>query len=64
MSKYLMGFGATCASLVGLRLGGVIDWSWWAVLAPLWVVGLLATVTLLALCGVMIWADGLPRDER
>jgi hypothetical protein len=23
--------------LIGLKLGGVIAWSWWAVLAPLWV---------------------------
>jgi len=22
---------------VGLRLGGVIDWSWWWVLSPLWI---------------------------
>jgi hypothetical protein len=23
--------------LIGLKLGGVIAWSWWAVFAPLWV---------------------------
>jgi hypothetical protein len=23
---------------IGLKLGGVIAWSWWAVLAPLWAV--------------------------
>lgn len=22
---------------VGLKLGGVIDWSWWWVLSPLWI---------------------------
>lgn len=21
---------------IGLKLGGVIDWPWWAVLSPLW----------------------------
>ena len=22
---------------IGLKLGGVIDWSWWWVLSPLWI---------------------------
>lgn len=30
---------------VGLKLGGVIDWSWWWVTSPIWiVVGLLLIV--------------------
>lgn len=31
-----------CILFIGLKLGGVINWSWWWVLAPLWapVVGL------------------------
>lgn len=29
-------FGLLGILFIGLRLGGVIDWPWWAVLAPLW----------------------------
>lgn len=25
-----------CLLFVGLKLGGIITWSWWWVLAPLW----------------------------
>ena len=37
--------------LIGLKLGGILQWSWWAVLSPLWVpVALfLATVLILLL---------------
>lgn len=32
-----IGFTGLLAVLfIGLKLGGVIDWSWWWVLAPLW----------------------------
>ena len=27
---------------VGLKLAGVIDWSWWWVMAPLWIPALIA----------------------
>lgn len=36
---------------IGLKLGGVITWSWWWVLAPLWVgvvVGLLGVLVVAA----------------
>lgn len=34
----LVGFISTMmVILVGMKLGGMIDWSWWWVLAPLWV---------------------------
>jgi hypothetical protein len=29
-------FGALGVLFVGLKLGGVIDWSWWWVTAPFW----------------------------
>lgn len=29
-------FGLLAVLFIGLKLGGVIDWSWWWVLAPLW----------------------------
>lgn len=28
---------------IGLKLGGIIDWSWWWVTAPFWIPLLLAT---------------------
>jgi hypothetical protein len=32
-----LGFGGALTILfIGLKLGGVIDWSWWWVLSPLW----------------------------
>lgn len=33
-----IGFGSLLTVLfIGLKLGGVIDWSWWWVLSPLWI---------------------------
>lgn len=33
-----IGFARTLALLlIGLKLGDVIDWSWWLVLSPLWI---------------------------
>lgn len=33
-----IGFGSLLLLLfLGLKLGGVIDWSWWWVLSPLWI---------------------------
>jgi hypothetical protein len=29
-------FGLLTILFVGLKLGGVINWSWWWVLAPIW----------------------------
>jgi hypothetical protein len=29
-------FGILAVLFIGLKLGGVIAWSWWWVLAPLW----------------------------
>ena len=37
---------------LGLKLGGVIDWSWWWVFAPLWIpvgLALLATIVFIIL---------------
>jgi hypothetical protein len=41
-----------------LKLAGVITWSWWWVLSPLWISGLLAAVVLcilLGLFGLLYW---------
>ncbi len=40
---------------IGLKLGGVIDWSWWWVTSPLWGVAVL----LLILLFVAMWGVGL-----
>ena len=40
--------------LVVLKLTGVITWSWWWVLAPLWLGGVLAAVVLLALLALVL----------
>lgn len=47
-----VGFGGLLTLLfIGLKLGGVIDWSWWWVLAPLW---LPLALILGVLCAVVI----------
>lgn len=38
-------------SFIGLKLGDVIDWSWWWVLSPLWIA---ATVFAFAFINILI----------
>lgn len=41
--------GALLLLFIGLKLGGVIDWSWWWVLAPAWgPVGLVLAILVIA----------------
>lgn len=50
-----IGFCGMLAILfIGLKLGGVINWSWWWVLAPLWI----PTAVVLVLLAVIlaVWA--------
>lgn len=48
-----VGFCGLLAILfIGLKLGGVIDWSWWWVLSPLWIP---AAIVLLVLAGIAAW---------
>lgn len=43
-----VGFGGLLLLLfIGLKLGNVIDWSWWWVTAPAWVPAAIATCFLL-----------------
>lgn len=43
-----IGFGGALALLfIGLKLGHVIDWSWWWVLSPLWIPLVFVAVILL-----------------
>lgn len=49
---------------LGLKLGNVIDWSWWWVFAPLW-----APVSVFVLCAVsigtvVIWQDMQKKAKR
>jgi hypothetical protein len=53
---------AVCAGLavvfVALRLAGVVGWSWWWVLAPLWApaaAGLAVLAVMLMLVGLGVW---------
>jgi hypothetical protein len=41
--------GALGVAFVVLRLGGVLDWSWWWVLAPFWIPGVAALAIALAI---------------
>ena len=43
-------FGALTILFIGLKLGNLIDWSWWWVLSPLW---LPATVGIGIFLGVL-----------
>ena len=45
--------GLLCLLFIGLKLGNVIDWSWWWVLSPIWIPAAFA-ISLLVLAGI-IW---------
>lgn len=58
--------GLLTIAFIVLKLTGFIDWSWWAVTAPLWGAWLLVMV--LALVGLLVWlvlrAHGRRKDAR
>jgi len=41
---------------IGLKLGGVISWSWWWVLSPLWISALLTISILFLIVRIGVWA--------
>ena len=44
-----------------LKLTGVINWSWWWVLSPLWISGLLLALVVLGVCALLLasrWRAG------
>ncbi len=48
-----IGFGSLLALLfIGLKLGGVIAWSWWWVLSPIWIPILLIFVVALVVSAI------------
>ena len=53
-----IGFAGLLAILfIGLKLGGVIAWSWWWVLSPLWISGAVALVVLTVAFVVFVVMD-------
>ena len=44
--------GILTVLFVGLKLGGVIDWSWWWVLSPIWI----SFLILAAFVALFLWA--------
>lgn len=49
--------GALLLVFITLKLVGVIDWSWWWVLAPLWGIPVVAIVSIIAAIGVVLIAS-------
>ena len=49
---------------IGLKLGGVITWSWWWVLAPLWVPWLIAILIFIGLGIALAVAKSADRRVR
>ena len=45
-------FGLLAILFIGLKLAGVITWSWWWVLAPIWIPALICTAVL---AGILFW---------
>lgn len=58
-----IGFGGALALLfIGLKLGHVIDWSWWWVLSPLWVTVAFVLIALM-LAGIIMLSDAAGRSK-
>ena len=48
-------FGALALLFIALKLLGVISWSWWWVLSPVWIGGLIILVIIVALYAWTKW---------
>ena len=46
--------GALAILFIGLKLGKVIDWSWWWVLSPLWI-GAAIALWVLLIMGIILF---------
>ena len=52
-----VGFTGLLAVLfIGLKLGHVINWSWWWVLSPLWI-GLAIVIVIIVFVAIVSWLD-------
>jgi len=54
-------FGLLTILFIGLKLGHVIDWSWWWVLAPLWIP---ITIVIVVVVIIAIVAAFRPKRRR
>lgn len=53
-----VGFGGLLTILfIGLKLGKVIDWSWWWVLSPLWITAAFSAVVIVVMLLVLAVKD-------
>lgn len=51
-------FSALTLLFIGLRLGNVIDWSWWWVLAPVWIPLALALLLFAFIAVISYFTEG------
>ena len=49
--------GMLAILFIGLKLAGVIDWTWWWVLSPLWVPAVIVLAVLLVVSSVTLFSD-------
>jgi hypothetical protein len=56
--------GALTLLFIGLKLGGVIDWSWLWVLSPLWISVTLGLMVIAAVLAGAALATAWPRRRR
>ena len=56
--------GAMFLLFLGLKLGGVIDWSWWWVTAPLWIPLAFVAALFLIVMLIITVGNGSKRRNR
>jgi predicted tellurium resistance membrane protein TerC len=56
--------GALTLLFIGLKLGHVINWSWWWVLAPLWISAAVALALFVMILLITITAALVSDDRR
>ena len=55
--------GLVGTALVVLKLCGVINWSWWLVLAPFWIPALIGIALIIVMVAIACWALKAERDD-
>lgn len=51
-------FGLLAIVFITLKLCGVIAWSWWWVLAPIWIPVCIVFVVVVFACAIVFYASG------
>ena len=49
--------GLLTVLFIALKLTGVIDWSWWWVLSPLWITAAVVVVFLVVFVSIAAWLN-------